>query len=168
MTDTTFSVPPEKLGRLPAAYRLEASGLVQTDPAAGGFYAAPPPFDLSHAELVSTAEDYLRFLRLLTGGGVVGGVRLLSAEHLALMTSDQVPAEAKSPDSFFPGFWDTTGWGFGVGIESGGPRSGRFGWSGGQGTDFFVDPDGTIAILLTQVELGERTWPMLQEFQRLR
>ena len=42
------------------------------------------------------------------------------------------------------------------------------GWSGGQGTDFFVDPDGTIAVLLTQVELGERTWPLLEEFQALR
>jgi hypothetical protein len=44
---------------------------------------------------------------------------------------------------------------------------GRFGWSGGQGTDFYVDPDGTVAVLLTQVELGERLWPMIGEFQRL-
>ena len=48
------------------------------------------------------------------------------------------------------------GWGFGVGVQTEGPLRGRYGWSGGQGTDFFVDPDGTVGILLTQVELGER------------
>jgi len=41
-------------------------------------------------------------------------------EHAALMTTDQVPAAAKSPDSFFPGFWDGMGWGFGVGVRSAG------------------------------------------------
>ncbi len=34
-------------------------------------------------------------------------------------------------------------------------------------TDFFVDPDGTVAILLTQVELGDRSWPLLEGFQAL-
>ena len=97
----------------------------------------------------------------------VDGVRLLSVEHAALMTTDQVPAAAKSPDSFFPGFWDGMGWGFGVGVQVSGPRSGRYGWSGGQGTDFFVDPDGTVGVLLTQVELGERVWPLVAEFQEV-
>ncbi len=83
------------------------------------------------------------------------------------MTSDQVPAAAKSPDSFFPGFFDSSGWGFGVGVSTAGPHAGRYGWSGGQGTDFFVDADGTVGVLLTQVELGERTFGLLEEFQRL-
>ena len=46
-------------------------------------------------------------------------------------------------------------------------RCGRFGCAGGQGTDFLVDRDGTVGILLTQVELGEKSWPMLEEFQAL-
>ncbi|MFT4166561.1 MAG: serine hydrolase domain-containing protein [Microlunatus sp.] len=167
MVDTGFWVPNEKLDRLPAAYRLDDSGLVETEPAGGGFYAGEPPFALDHAELVSTAGDYFRFLRLLAGGGAVDGRRLLSAEHAAAMVTDQVPARVKTPDSFFPGFWDQVGWGFGVCVQLGGPHSGRYGWSGGQGTDFFVDPDGTIGILLTQVELGERTWGLFEEFQQI-
>jgi CubicO group peptidase (beta-lactamase class C family) len=83
------------------------------------------------------------------------------------MISDQVPAESKTPDSFFPGFWEGTGWGFGVGIETAGRRRGRYGWSGGQGTNFFVDPDGTIGILLTQVEFGGRAEELVEEFQAL-
>lgn len=155
MADTGFWVPTEKVDRLPPAYRLEESGLIETEPAGGGFYAGPPPYDVSHAELTSTAQDYLRFLRLL------------DTDEFRALRTDQVPAAVKTPDAFFPDFWDGMGWGFGVGVQTAGPHSGRYGWSGGQGTDFFVDPDGTIAILLTQVELGERTWALLSEFQQI-
>jgi CubicO group peptidase (beta-lactamase class C family) len=168
MADTGLWVPESKLDRLPAAYRAGDDGLVETEPAGGGPYAGPPPVDVSHGELVSTAGDFHRFVRALVLGSAVDGAPLVSAEHLRLMTSDQVLPEHKTPDSFFPGFWDAMGWGFGVGVQTDGPHRGRYGWSGGQGTDFFVDPDGTIGILLTQVELGQHTWPLVEEFQALR
>jgi len=167
MPDTALWVPQEKLDRLPAAYRHGEGGLVEMEPARGGFYAGPPPFDVSHAELVSTAHDYHRFLRMLVERGRVEGNLVISEDHLRQITSDQVPADNKTPDSFFPGFWDGTGWGFGVGVETRGPRRGRFGWSGGQGTNFYVDPDGTVGILLTQVEMGEHMTGMVDEFQAL-
>ena len=167
MPDTAFWVPEEKLDRLPAAYRAGESGFVETDPAGGGFYAGLPPFDVSHAELVSTARDFHRFLLMLVNGGRVDGAKVISETHLRRMTSDQVPATNKTPESFFPGFWDATGWGFGVGIETGGPHRGRYGWSGGQGTNFYVDPDGTVGILLTQVEMGGPVSGMVDEFQGL-
>ena len=140
---------------------------METEPARGGFYAGPPPFDVSHAELVSTAHDYHQFLRMLVERGRVDGAPMISEVHLRQMTSDQVPAANKTPDSFFPGFWDATGWGFGVGVETTGQRRGRYGWSGGQGTNFYVDPDGTVGILLTQVEMGEHMAGMVDEFQAL-
>jgi len=134
--DTGLWVPTDSVTRLPASYRHTASGLVELEPAAGGFYAGRPPFDVSHAELVSTVRDYTRFARLLADGGHFDGRQIVSEEHLRLMTSDQVPATAKTPDSFFPGFWDGTGWGFGVGVDTKGRRAGRYGWSGGLGTNF--------------------------------
>jgi CubicO group peptidase (beta-lactamase class C family) len=167
MPDTAFWVPKEKLDRLPAAYRHGEGGLAEMEPAGGGFYAGPSPFDVAHGELVSTARDYHRFLRMLVEGGQVEGAPVISEVHLRQMTSDQVPTENKTPDSFFPGFWDGTDWGFGVGVETVGPRRGRYGWSGGQGTNFYVDPDGTVGILLTQVEMGERVGGMVAEFQAL-
>ena len=167
MPDTAFWVPKQKLDRLPAAYRHGGASLVEMEPAGGGFYAGPPPFDVSHGEIVSTARDYHRFLRMLIERGPVEGGPLISDVHRRQMTSDQVPAENKTPDSFFPGFWDGTGWGFGVGVETRGARRGRYGWSGGQGTNFFVDPDGTVGILLTQVEMGEQVGGMIAEFQEL-
>ncbi len=168
MTDTALWVAEGKLDRLPAAYRHGDEGLVQTEPAGGGFYAGPPSADVSHGELVSTAADYYRFARMLASGGRVNGQPVISPEHLQQMTSDQVPAACKTADSFFPGFWDGMGWGFGVAVQTEGPQRGRIGWSGGLGTDFFADPDGTVGILLTQVEMGEDLWPLVEQFQALR
>jgi CubicO group peptidase (beta-lactamase class C family) len=167
MTDTASWVPEHKLDRLPAAYRHSEDGLVETEPAGGGFYAGPPPFAIDHGELVSTVADFYRFARMLVNSGRADGEQLISADHVREMVSDQVPAECKTPDSFFPGFWDGLGWGFGVSVKTTGPQRGRWGWSGGQGTDFFVDRDGTVGILFTQVEMGERMAPLLEEFRAL-
>jgi CubicO group peptidase (beta-lactamase class C family) len=167
MTDTGMWVAQDKLDRLPAAYRHGDHGLVETEPAGGGFYAGPPPFDVSHGELVCTAADYHRFARMLAEGGQVNGQPMISSDHLRQMTSDQVSAACKTTGSFFPGFWDGTGWGFGVAVTTAGPQRGRIGWSGGQGTNFFADLDGTVGILLTQVEMGEHMGPLVDQFQSL-
>jgi CubicO group peptidase (beta-lactamase class C family) len=167
MTDTGLWVAEGKLDRLPAAYRHGDEGLVEIEPAGGGFYAGQPSFDVSHGELVSTARDYHRFTRMLAEGGRANGQPMISPDHLQQMTSDQVPAACKTADSFFPGFWDGTGWGFGVAVKTEGPQRGRIGWSGGLGTDFFVDPSGTVGVLLTQVELGKDMWPLVDQFQSL-
>ncbi len=167
MTDTAFWVAEGDLDRLPAAYRHGDEGLAEIEPAGGGFYAGPPSFDVSHSELVATARDYHRFARMLADGGRVGGRQMVSPDHLQQMTSDQVPAACKSDDSFFPGFWDGMGWGFGVAVKTAGPQRRRFGWSGGLGTDFFVDPDGIVGVLLTQVEMGGDIWPLIDQFQSL-
>ena len=174
MVDTAFWAPVDKAHRLPAAYRQTESGLTETEPEGGGFYAGEPPFDVSHAELVSTAADYFQFLHMLINGGVAQsgparGERILPAELAAAMIRDQTPAVAKTPDSFFsPAFWDEMGWGFGVGVEATGLHAGRYTWSGGQGTNFYVDPDGTVGILLTQVEMGDRIGRLISDFQEVR
>jgi CubicO group peptidase (beta-lactamase class C family) len=168
MTDTALWVPEGKLDRLPAAYRHSDEGLVEIEPAGGGFYAGPPSSDVSHGELVSTARDYHRFAQMLADGGRLNGHTMISPDHLQQMTSDQVPAACKTQDSFFfPGFWDGMGWGFGVAVKTEGPQRGRIGWSGGLGTDFFIDPDGTVGILLTQVEMGEDISSLVAQFQSL-
>ena len=162
MTDTAMWVPTDKLDRLPAAYRHRPDGFDETEPAAGGFYAGPPPFDVDHAELVSTARDYYRFARALADD-----TGLISTEHKQMLTTDQIAEQCKTADSFFPGFWDGMGWGFGVAMQTDGDHRGRYGWSGGLGTDFFIDPDGTVGVLLTQVEMGGELWPLIADFQKL-
>lgn len=162
MTDTGFSVPREQAHRLPAAFRRTANGFEESEPAGAGFYVEPAPFDVSHSELVSTVADYHAFLRALLEG------RLIRDELRDELRRDQVKEGAKSHDSFIPGFWENTGWGYGVSVMTDGPHRGRFGWSGGLGTDFFVDPDGTICIVMAQVRLDEQVFGMLGELRGLR
>jgi CubicO group peptidase (beta-lactamase class C family) len=167
MTDTSLWVAEDQVDRLPAAYRHGQEGLVETEPAGGGFYAGPPPFEVSHGELVSTAPDFYRFATMLARNGRAGGQQVMSADHVRQMRTDQVSTAYKTEDSFFPGFWASSGWGFGVAVQTDGPQRGRFGWSGGQGTTFFVDPDGRIGVLLTQVEMGEQVFALVDGFQSL-
>ena len=49
-------------------------------------------------------------------------------------------------------------------VQTEGPQRGRIGWPGGLGTDFFADPDGTVGILLTQVEMGQDMWSLVARF----
>lgn len=166
MVDTGFVVPRDEAHRLPAAYRRADSGsLAEVEPAGAGFWVEPAPFDLSHSELVSTASDYAAFVRMLAAGGVHDGRVIVEPELLDLLRTDQVPAGAKTEDSFFPGFWEGNGWGFGVAVVTQGEHAGRYGWSGGQGTDFLVDPDGSFRIVLAQVEIDSRVMELFGDVQ---
>ena len=168
MVDSEFWVEAERAHRLAAAYRHEDGALVETEPAGGGgIWVGRPPIDVSHNELVSTVADVHRFAAMLRDGGrLPDGTAWLTADSVAEMTRDQVAPAAKTAESFFPGFWDGMGRAYGVGVRTADPHAGRCGWSGGQGTDFFVDPaTGTVAILLSQVELGPPTWGVIDAFQ---
>ncbi len=100
---------------------------------------------------------------MLATGGWHGGDEILDPGLVSAMRSDQVPSEAKTPDSFFPGFWDGMGWGYGVAVETSGDRAGSYGWSGGLGTHVYVDPDGSFGVVLTQVEIGPHTFRLIDD-----
>jgi CubicO group peptidase (beta-lactamase class C family) len=157
MTDTGFSVPDEKLDRLPACYRTDpATGqTVVHDAARGGLYARPPVFEGGGGGLVSTAGDMLAFGRMMLNGGAYGRERILSRPSVALMTIDHLTPDQKAASPFFPNFWDVYGWGLGLSVIATrhdiarGPRC--FGWDGTFGTSWFVDPnEDMIGILMTQ------------------
>lgn len=168
MVDTGYAVPPARADRLAAAYLLEGEEFVQLEPAGGGHYVTDDVTDRSHDELVSTLADYAAFARMLASGGVHDGEQVLEPELLRALRTDQVPGSAKEPGSFFPGFWETSGWGYGVAVELGGDHPGRFGWSGGLGTDFWVDPaTGRYAVLLTQVGMGPAAFRLFADLLEL-
>jgi CubicO group peptidase (beta-lactamase class C family) len=71
------------------------------------------------------------------------------------MTRDQLTPAQRAASTFFPGFFDTHSWGYGVAIvtapDAVSSTPGRYGWNGGFGTDFVNDPDRDLtAILMTQ------------------
>ncbi|WP_224244725.1 serine hydrolase domain-containing protein [Hyalangium gracile] len=156
MKDTSFSVPAEKLERLPTCYfRDPSTGTFEVFDAAGprSQFSQPPGFPSASGGLVSTADDFLAFARMMLNRGEYGDRRLLSEQSVELMTTDHITAEQKAVSPFSPGFWDKRGWGYALSIikqhEPGEPRG--FGWDGGYGTSCYWDPEtGLIGILMTQ------------------
>ena len=155
MTDTGFHVPEAKRERLPICYGtdLVSGELVVVAEAGGGYAVQPDVFESGAGGLVSTVDDLLAFGRMMLLNG--GGERVLSRPSIELMTMDHLTAEQKTVSPFFANYWDTRGWGLGMGIVTArsdiadGP--GRFGWDGADGTSWYVDPgEELIGILMTQ------------------
>jgi CubicO group peptidase (beta-lactamase class C family) len=157
MKDTGFSVPEAKLDRLATFYQGDpATGqLTVFDEARGGLFARPPVFESGAGGLVSTADDLLAFGRMMLNHGRHGATRILSRLSVELMTTDHITPEQKAVSPFFPGFWDSRGWGFGVSTitrrDNIADVPGRYGWDGGYGTSLYLDPkEDMVGILLTQ------------------
>ncbi|OIJ64913.1 serine hydrolase domain-containing protein [Streptomyces mangrovisoli] len=169
MADTGFAVPPGKRHRFTSAYRPDGVGaLVRTD-TPDGDYAELPPFASGAGGLVSTADDWLAFGRLLLNGGEADGRRLLTRSSVARMTTDHLTAAQRAAGALF---LEGQGWGYGgqVDIAPVDPWNvpGRYGWVGGSGTTAHVVPrTGTVGVLLTQVSMENPTpTPLMRAFWR--
>jgi CubicO group peptidase (beta-lactamase class C family) len=157
MTDTGFQVPEAKLDRLPTCYGRDmvTGKVVVLDEARGGYAAQSPVFESGAGGLVSTVDDLLAFGRMMLGNGAYGGERILSRPSIELMTMDHLTREQKAASPFFEHFWDTRGWGLGLGVITArndlADVPGRFGWDGAFGTSWHVDPkEGLVGIFMTQ------------------
>ena len=134
MKDTAFSVGPDSISRLATAYEGDSAGEAVVEDGPEGHWSRPPAFESGGGGLVSTADDYLAFATALLAGGVHQGERVLSRPSVTLMTSDHLTPAQKAVSGFWPGYFDTMGWGFGVSVLTGrthlGPSVGSYGWSG--------------------------------------
>ncbi|MER8182297.1 serine hydrolase domain-containing protein [Kitasatospora sp. NPDC094015] len=175
MRDTAFSVPADRIGRLATSYLTDpVSGALEPyDPAAGGSWSRPPAFPSGGAGLVSCADDYLAFSRMLLGLGRHAGRRVLSRPAVELMTTDHLTPAQKAASGLVPDQFDTFGWGFGVGVTT--TRTGldgsvgSYGWDGGLGTCWTADPREELTLLL----LTQASWtspeppPIARDFRTL-
>lgn len=154
MTGTGFWLPSARAAELPGQYDLDAkTGEPVENPATlPGVWERPPAFPSGAGGLVSTADDFLTFARMLMDRGVHGGTRILSERSVQAMTTNHLTPEQIASAGILLG---GAGFGFHVAVtlhDDDGGAAGRYGWSGGYGTDWFNDPStGLIAICLTQV-----------------
>lgn len=161
MVDTGFWIPTEKRERAVPAYTSQGPGefaRVRTD---GGSAATPPVFASGGQGLVSTADDYLTFARMLLGAGEVDGVRLLQSETVRLMTANRLtPAQREIPFMGLP-MWAARGFGLGVSVVMdaeanaymGAGRTGAVGWPGAFGGWWQADPAADMALIWLQMTL---------------
>jgi CubicO group peptidase (beta-lactamase class C family) len=157
MKDTDFSVPAAKINRFATSYVFnpQSEKLEVFDDADGGQWSRPPAFPSGSGGLVSTIDDYFAFSEMMFNTGKRSGQRILSQQSIDLMRTDELTPEQKAVSGLTPGYFDTHGWGFCLSMLT--KRTdiagsvGTFGWNGGLGTAWSVDPkEGLTTILLTQ------------------
>jgi CubicO group peptidase (beta-lactamase class C family) len=158
MTDTHFYVPRDQRERLATVYSAKPGGGIERAPDPGGMvgqgaYVDGPRKSYSGgAGLLSTAQDYARFLQMLLNGGELDGVRLLSPNTVLLMTANHVG------DLFSAGGRPGEGFGLGFSVATdlgarGQPGSlGEFGWGGAYHSVYWVDPvEDLVVVYFTQL-----------------
>ena len=158
MKDAGFYVPAEKRSRFATNYRPDEQGqLVVAAPTSGlpNDYASEPTMPSGGGGMVSTAEDYYRFIQMLANGGELDGKRILAPATVKLMTSNHVPASLLTGEFgggmhvMRPGF----GYGFNCAVVYDPPEAnlpdgkGTFLWDGAAGTWFWVDPTNDIVFV---------------------
>jgi CubicO group peptidase (beta-lactamase class C family) len=158
MADTDFWCPPEKRGRMAKLYRMSPDTEKLEDvsfPHENG----QPGFEAGGGGLISTADDYLKFARMMLNKGEVDGVRLVKAETVEMMTKNRLTeAQRQIPFMGLP-FWLSQGFGLGVSVIAdaeqhawmGAGSKGAFGWPGAFGTWWQADPaEDMVVIYLIQ------------------
>jgi CubicO group peptidase (beta-lactamase class C family) len=142
MTDTAFSAAD--VSRLATAYQPTPEGLAVLDEP-DGKWSRPPAFPDGAGGLVSTADDLLALARMLLGGGAP----VLSAGAVAEMTRDQLSEEQRVRDG--EGILDGRSWALCQSVVVTGPHAGAYGWDGGLGCSWLIDPaHELVMIVMTQ------------------
>jgi CubicO group peptidase (beta-lactamase class C family) len=152
MTDTAFTVPQSKVGRIARA--------LPTDPTTGQPQSIRDQtrtwkFECGGGCLTSTALDYLRFAQMLLNRGALDRTRVLGRKTVEYMTADHLGSgvDATRLHEFPVEHIDGYGFGLGVAVRRvpgvagimGSP--GDYRWSGAQGTLFWVDPKEELAVV---------------------
>ncbi|MGE0782622.1 serine hydrolase domain-containing protein, partial [Mycolicibacterium sp.] len=155
MADTGFHVGTAGRRRAATMYQLDADNTLRHD-VMGPAPIVDPPFCTGGAGLWSTADDYLRFARMLLSGGTVDGVRVLSEESVALMRTDRLTDEQKRHDFLGSPFWIGRGFGLNLSVVTDPAKSrqlfgpgglGTFSWPGAYGTWWQADPAADVILI---------------------
>ena len=155
MSDSHFYLPENKRDRLAVVYQPKPGGGIQAIPATDGMrsqglYIDGPRISYSGgAGLLSTANDYARFLQMTLNGGELDGKRILSRKTIELMTTNHLgDLPFRSGQGFGLGFSIVTDLG-----ERGTLGSvGEYGWGGAYHSTYWVDPlEELVVVYLSQI-----------------
>jgi CubicO group peptidase (beta-lactamase class C family) len=174
MNETAFQADIKTKDRLTTNYSIEDGRLGPAiDLGDSSSYLAPPEFASGSGGLVSTADDYLRFMRMLLNGGSLDGTRILNEGTLTLMTKNHLSGDMDDlgAGDFNESYWGGIGFGLGFNVvldpekaDYPGP-AGEYGWTGAAGTVFFVNPELKMAAILLTQYMPSYSYPLRKEFR---
>ena len=155
MRDSHFYLPENKRDRLAVVYQPKPGGGIQAIPATDGMrsqglYIDGPRISYSGgAGLLSTANDYARFLQMTLNGGELDGKRILSRKTIELMTTNHLgDLPFRSGQGFGLGFSIVTD----LGERGTLGAVGEYGWGGAYHSTYWVDPlEELVVVYLTQI-----------------
>jgi CubicO group peptidase (beta-lactamase class C family) len=152
MRDTGFHIRDDQRTRLARVHARTPTGIVATD------FEIPqaPEFEMGGGGLYSTVGDYLRFTRMILGGGSLDGVRVLAAETVARMSQNAMgelrcrPLKSASPAlTNDVDFLDGMQWGLSFLINPTalptGRSAGSLAWAGLANSYYWIDPSRQVA-----------------------
>ena len=162
MKRADFTVPEAELPHLTAEYECYQPGKIRPWTTGSGFQLTPN-YESGGAGLYTCVEDYALFADAMANGGVgKTGARILKAETIDLMRTEQLHTYAMNPKF---GCAAGPGYGYGLGVrtlidKSDGQRStlGEFGWDGAAGSYVMIDPAQKLSIFFA---MHVRGWPNL-------
>jgi methyl acetate hydrolase len=152
MHETGFRIRDEQRARLARVHARTPGGIVTTDleiPQA-------PEFEMGGGGLYSTVGDYLRFARMILGGGALDNVRVLAAPTVAQMSRNAMgdlrcrPLKSSAPGSTNDvDFLDGMQWGLSFLINPEalptGRAAGSLAWAGLANSYYWIDPSTQVA-----------------------
>jgi CubicO group peptidase (beta-lactamase class C family) len=161
MKDITFWPSDAQWPRVATVYTRSAKGLAKqqmpNDTMSRNVYFR------GSGGLYSTAADYIPLAIMLSNGGEMNGTRLLSRKSVEMMSA------VHAPDTL-PGRPVGEGYGLSVRVVTNHAArntmlsDGTYGWSGAQGTHFFVDPkEQLVGVLMVQTSNQE----IIRDFEDL-
>ena len=154
MVDTDFWIPPEKRSRMASFYVSSQPGQFIPSKVDAFTTDVPAAYASGGQGLVSTANDYLRFARMLMHDGKLDGVRVLKPQTVQLMRSNRYTAAQRQYP--FMGHPFTQGVGLGVSVITDATQPGTtgsvgsFGWPGAFGGWWQADPQEDMVLLWLQ------------------
>ena len=154
MENSTFMLPDEKLDTVCAQYFFdddkkhfdEVGAKIQ-------HYKFGSEYESGGAGMISTVEDYMKFLEALRKGDVI-----LKKETIDLMTSNMLTEEQAET------YWRKDNYFYGLGVRA--PMEGKsfdFGWGGAAGAFLFVDRTHNLTAFYAQHVLRSPTGTLREQ-----
>lgn len=163
MADTAFQIRPDMRARLAKIHQRGEFGALE--PKLELEIPQEPEFEMGGGGLYSTAPDYVKFVRMILGGGKGNGNQVLKPETVVMMSRNQIgdlrvrPLRTAIPTlsndaEFFPGMAKTWGLSFMINEEDAptGRAAGSLAWAGLANSYYWIDPkNGIGGVYITQI-----------------